>query len=114
VTFQGVTTAHTFRVGSLVDAPSDDVAGGRLALALRGAHPRPGPVELEAFLPSAGIVRLAIADARGRTVARLADGWRPAGRHVFRWDAAAPPGIYLARLSGTRDAAVVRKVVLPD
>ncbi len=117
VTFQGQTVVHTFWLGPLVGVPEVPEPASRLALAVRGANPARGPIELAADLPQAGLVRLAVLDVRGREVARLVDGWRPAGRHVLRWDPAqAPAGIYLARLTKVAGGStpVTRKLVLLD
>jgi len=72
---------------------------------------------LDYELAAAGRVQLAVYDLRGRLVARLEDGWRPAGRHRATWDGrrsdgvAAPSGVYLARLS-QGEFTQVRKLVL--
>ena len=90
------------------------------------AGPALAPVSPNPFNPLAaldyelvdgGHVQLAVYDLRGRLVARLEDAWRPAGRHRATWDgrdaggAAAPSGVYLARLT-QGDAVRVRKLVL--
>ena len=50
-------------------------------------------------MPRAGRVRIGVFDARGRQVAELLDGMRPAGPASVPWDAAAlPAGVYFARL----------------
>lgn len=113
-TYQSTTVVHRFWHGSLTAVPGDPSAGGALALAARGANPAQGAVELDATLPVSAAVRLTIVDARGRRVALLADGWYPAGTHRFRWDAAAPAGIYLARLESSYGAGVTRKVIVLD
>jgi len=101
VTFEGVTTTHHFWVGSLVDAPDEFVSITRPRIAVLGANPRSaaaGPVDFIADLPSSGVGRLTVVDVRGRTMASFGDVWRPAGRHVFRWEASgAPAGVYFAR-----------------
>ncbi|MFA7332086.1 MAG: T9SS type A sorting domain-containing protein [Candidatus Delongbacteria bacterium] len=50
-------------------------------------------------LPGAGTLRLSVHDLRGAEVARLLDGWQPAGRQVVDWNAAGlPSGSYWLRL----------------
>lgn len=61
-----------------------------------------------------GVVRVEVVDAAGRTVRRLASGWRPAGGQSLAWDgrndggAAVAPGVYFARVAGARGAQSVR------
>jgi hypothetical protein len=85
------------------------------------APPRPNPFNpgtAFAFaLSRAGRVRLTVHDTRGRLVARLLDGHMPAGWHDREWDgrggdgAAAPSGVYFARLA-TEEATRTVKMVL--
>lgn len=119
VTYQGSTTAHTFWLGPLTGVPGSPegpAAGARLALGVRGANPARGPIDLDADVPAPGVVTITVLDVRGRTVARLLDGWRPAGRHVVRWDASrAPAGVYLARLSPAGGGSpVTHKLIVAD
>ncbi|MBK7703333.1 MAG: hypothetical protein IPI34_10780 [bacterium] len=70
-------------------------------------HPNPfNPGTTVAFnLRAAAEIRLTVFDVRGREMATLAQGDRPAGRHAAAWDGrgpdgrAAPSGTYFARLS---------------
>ncbi len=63
-------------------------------------------------LPSPGPVRLEVFDATGRSVAVLADGVQPAGRHSVRFDASGlPSGLYVYRLQAG-GAALTRKMTL--
>ncbi len=82
---------------------------------------RPNPfnprTELSYTLPRDALVRLAVHDARGREVAVLAEGPRPAGAHRLDWDGRdrqgreLPSGVYFLRLTADgRDR--VRKMVL--
>ena len=82
--------------------PVDDPAPLPARVALAQNHPNPfNPSTLvEYALPEAGHVELAVFDARGRRVATLVDGWRPAGTLSERWEAGerVPSGVYLCRL----------------
>ena len=64
-------------------------------------------------LPEAAEVRLAVFDALGREVARLADGPAEAGWHAARFEAAdLPSGVYVVRLSAGAHTATQRVTVL--
>jgi hypothetical protein len=69
------------------------------------------------LLPQAETVRLVVYDVRGREVAILADGPRPAGRHDIRWDGRnrsgepVSSGVYYYRLQ-TADGNQVRNMIL--
>ncbi|HYE58762.1 MAG TPA: MnhB domain-containing protein, partial [Rhodothermales bacterium] len=53
-------------------------------------------------LPSPGDARLAVLDLLGREVALLTEGLLAAGTHTATWNAAGvPPGVYVARLTGS-------------
>lgn len=63
-------------------------------------------------LPSANQVTLIIYDMVGKEVARLADGFYPAGTHNMSWNAAnMASGVYLYRLQAG-DQVLVRKMTL--
>ena len=71
-------------------------------IGLLPAYPNPFNPEthLSLSLPEAGYVTLIIYDAQGRIVARLYDGWYPAGYHEVTFGAQGlPSGIYFARLT---------------
>jgi hypothetical protein len=82
------------------------------------ASPNPGwsGTHLDFALPTAGRVRLAIFDVRGRLVSTLADADMPAGAHRLEWSGRGAggevaAGVYFARLvtaTGTRVQRVVR------
>lgn len=56
-------------------------------LRLIGApNPSFGPVHLGFTASRPGLVRVRVLDVAGRVVAKLADGWRPAGRQRLTWD----------------------------
>jgi len=71
-------------------------------IGLLPAYPNPfnPETQLRLSLPEAGYVTLIIYDAQGRIVARLYDGWYPAGYHEVTFGAQGlPSGIYFARLT---------------
>jgi len=109
VDYLGKTYTHTFYV---IDPVAADTPAPVLALERVGAHPGRGAVDLEFRLPAAGLARVSIFDARGRRVARVVDGWRPAGAHHATWDpGAGPGGVYVARLEFA-DRALGRKILV--
>ncbi len=61
-----------------------------------------------------GVVRVDVVDAAGRSVRRLASGWRPAGAQSLAWDGrddggvAVAPGVYFARVTSGRLAQTAR------
>ena len=82
--------------GYLADATANVITGvpdAPLPLEF-AASVAPNPVQTEAFvtyaLPRAGHVRVRVFDVAGREVARLVDEIAPAGRHVARFQPAAP------------------------
>ncbi|MEZ4387125.1 MAG: FlgD immunoglobulin-like domain containing protein [Candidatus Krumholzibacteriia bacterium] len=122
---RGPRIAVTMTIGGLrilvdelltVEAPADLAVP---ALVLTPAWPNPfNPQTVLAFtMPVAGHVRATVLDLRGREVAVLVDGERPAGRHEVRWDGrdrrgrALPSGTYLVDVRGCGEAAS-RKVSL--
>ena len=85
--------------------------------ATRFEAPSPNPTrDRAAFrftLGEAGAARLAVYDALGREVARLADGALGAGSHAFTLDAAAlPAGLYFGRLETPKGVQTQRLVVV--
>jgi flagellar hook assembly protein FlgD len=86
-----------------VIAVAPGAGGGLPALALREVAPNPASssAAFEFAIGSAGRVRLALYDVRGRRVRTLVDGSRAAGVHRELWDgrdqrgARAGAGIYL-------------------
>jgi hypothetical protein len=74
------------------------------AFAIESVSPNPaaGPVQIGFALPVEAPIRLTVVDVQGRTVATLAEGRWPAGRHAVRWlggDGAARrgAGVYFVR-----------------
>jgi hypothetical protein len=71
-----------------------------VALGLSGPNPFQGQTRLEAFLPTAGEVRIAVYDILGREVDVLYEGPHQAGLGRVTLDARAlPAGIYFVRLT---------------
>jgi len=87
-----------------------------LALALASPNPSRDGAMLRLALPNAARVRLAIFDAAGREVRRLADGPMRAGTWSVAWDGAddaghvAASGLYFARLEAEGRALTQRLV----
>ena len=93
-------------------AVGDRPARPTLALAA-SPNPARGPLLISFTLPQSGHVRLVVHDIAGREVARLVDGEVSAGSHQVHWSAAAPPGLYFARLwSPGGESRVTRAVRL--
>jgi hypothetical protein len=96
---------------SATDAPVIAAVAG---LALEPAWPNPFRVgtRIAYSLPQEGRVDLGVFDVRGRRVATLVTGNRPAGSHEATWTPSeAQPGVYFVRLATPRDARSA-KVVL--
>jgi hypothetical protein len=103
--------------GSVAAAPPPEEAV-RIS-ELRPAHPNPFSRSAAIYFDLAApvAVKLDIYDIGGRWIARLADGIRPAGRHVAAWEGRtsagrqAPAGIYMARLQAAGEVRT-RKLIL--
>ncbi len=68
---------------------------------------------LEFSLPEAAEVSVAVYDLRGRQVARVHEGWMPAGLQRLRWDAKdCPSGSYLCRVRAGKIAKSTKLVLL--
>jgi hypothetical protein len=75
-------------------------------------NPFAGSADIRYRLQQGTDVSLAVFDAMGRLVARLARGTQSKGEHAIRWDARGlPGGLYLVRLA-TPAGAQVEKVML--
>lgn len=86
--------------------------GPHAGIALASApNPGRGLTSFTFALPAAGRTRLAVYDAGGRLIATLLDGELLAGPHEVRWAAAAPPGVYFARLTTPGGAVRMTRVV---
>ena len=98
--------------------PAGDAGPRELALTVSGPNPFNVETEFLYTLPEgAGIVSLAIYDARGRLVTRLLDGSGVPGTHRVAWNGsdgegrAVPSGVYFSRLTwkgGSRTRSLVR------
>lgn len=67
---------------------------------------------IEFAMPKAGQASLVIYNVRGEEVARLVDGFTPAGRHTVQWNAGfLPSGVYLYRFQA-EGFTEVRKLTL--
>jgi hypothetical protein len=99
------------------DAPSSGPAA-RVALASSPNPARGGALTVWFDLAAEERVEVALYDVTGRQVRSLARGAYPAGRHALAWDGRddrgrlAAPGVYLARLKGSRTAASHAVVLL--
>ena len=84
-----------------------------LALLPVAPNPARGTARVTFDLPAAGEAAVSVYDARGREVARLAEGYRDAGRHTVAWESARlAPGVYLVRLAAAGDVRLRRAVVV--
>jgi len=99
-----------YRLTALQDGGRRVIAGplevggapGGFALARVGPVPATGSITLELTLPRAATIEVTVLDVQGRTVARLAGGNWPAGRHAIEWNGEGtqgrlPSGLYLIR-----------------
>jgi len=68
-------------------------------------NPASGRASVKLALPSPVVAAVAVYDAAGVKVGALWNGWLPAGRHDFDWDARTPagravgPGVYYVRVT---------------
>ncbi len=79
------------------------------------AYPNPfnPSTTLSVSLPSGGNVAVAVYNAIGQEVARLADGAYGAGVHEFRWEAGGmPSGFYFCRVSGPGLQKIVKLLLM--
>ena len=85
----------------------------RVALGAPFPNPARGTATVVVEVPEAGAVRLSVYDALGREVVTAFDGPMSAGRHAVALDVARlPAGVYVARLTAARGAAVQRMTVV--
>ena len=84
-----------------------------VATVVAAATSKTGLARVTFDLPAAGEAAVSVYDARGREVARLAEGYRDAGRHTVAWESARlAPGVYLVRLAAAGDVRLRRAVVV--
>jgi hypothetical protein len=95
------------------------VAHPGLALAPAAPNPSSASVRLGYSLAKDGRVRVTIHDVSGRMIARLVDGFEPAGTHGALWNGCdptgrpAPAGLYVVRLESGGAVATRRITHLP-
>ena len=80
-------------------------AAARLNLELRSGNPTSDDLRFAVGLLEAGTVNVFLVAPNGTTVARLHEGWLPAGSHELRWDSrSAASGVYwlVAEAGGER------------
>jgi len=101
-----------FSSQSLVDVPASEPVT-QFALSPIAPNPVTENAQVEFALPHPAHVLLRAFDVRGREVARLIDGLRPAGRQNIAWPGARAldPGIYFLRLESP-GVNLVRRFVL--
>jgi hypothetical protein len=75
-------------------------------------NPGHGSARIQFALPRSGQVRLVVYDVMGHQVARLIDGWRPAGWHTAPFEAGVSSQIYLYRLEWEGKAVTGKLAVL--
>jgi hypothetical protein len=93
---------------------ADPPRSGSPIAALFPLYPNPfaGSTDIRYRLQQGADVSLAVFDATGRFIARLARGARSEGEHAIRWDATGlPSGLYFVRLA-TPAGTHVEKVIL--
>jgi len=114
---------YVFRPRS-VQEPSEEIASApfaagaeapaRLVLGAPAPNPFRGATTVTLALPSAQPVRAEVVDLLGRRVTLLHDGALGAGTHALVWDAeAAPPGVYLVRVTTAQGTQTQRVTRLP-
>ena len=114
-------SAGTVRGFVLTPVGTTAVGPERLAAGPDLHAPLPNPARAAATLRFAlaapGHARLDVVDLGGRVVARLADGWRPAGEQSIEWDGrdaggeVVRPGVFFVRLVSAGRVATRKLVV---
>lgn len=91
---------YVFDLQTVVATDSGATPPARIALSPNYPNPFSTATTLPYTVEAPAPVRLAVYDALGREVARLVDGWQPAGRHTVRWEAGdLPSGLYVVVLT---------------
>ena len=106
------TLAFTVALGVASETNDPGVSAG---LHLTAIYPNPArnAAELAFDVPDGADVRLSIFDIAGRLTSVLHDGFRAAGSHRIRFDAAGlPSGVYLVRLESEADSQTRRLLVV--
>lgn len=101
-------------------AREDATSATPTAFALAQSQPNPfaSSTTIRFDLPTREQVKLEIFDPQGRRVARLANGWFPAGFHAVEWDrrgerGVLQPGVYLYRIQAGAFRDQKKLVILP-
>jgi serine protease AprX len=99
--FEAYDAAGRRHLSPQVRLPSADETPVGRETRLSACYPNParGSVNFSFELETAGHVELAVYDLSGRRVATVVDAELPAGRHGCVWEADAPSGVYLYRLT---------------
>lgn len=98
--FAGTQSNGVYRMAkkaASIDRPSAEMRGAANLTAV--PNPASGPVSIRFSLPEEGPVTLAMFNALGEEVARLADGPLAAGEHILYWEGDVPSGAYYCVLS---------------
>jgi len=98
-----------------VSAPASPLILHHSSLILSKPYPNPfnGTLSLSFRTASPGKVALELIDPRGRKVARLFEGFVPAGERRVAWNGAGmPAGSYFIALNGNRNEKVIQKIIL--
>jgi FG-GAP-like repeat len=114
-TFGGDVVSVHLNLTPTVSAPVESMVS-EFVLGPMAPNPSPGEVHIPFAVPRETRVRVAVLDVLGRSVAVLADGVLPAGRHQVTWSGAkgngqAPAGIYFVCYTGGGKTSVRRFVI---
>lgn len=115
VSYETNTVSVLLNCSEILDVPGTQ-APTELSLGLATPNPGVGRMRVPFALPIATRVQVRVLDVLGRSVAKLTDGFLPAGRHNAMWDGTekgvtVPAGIYFVRLEAngkTHTRQVVR------
>ena len=105
-----------YRLGPLVVSTEEPLAASVSGLESIAPNPSSGPVTITYRLARPGLATIAVYDLLGRTVARIDQGVRPAGRHVVMWEPSVEgwipaAGTYIVRLQ-TEQGVSARLITL--
>ncbi|MEM6328337.1 MAG: T9SS type A sorting domain-containing protein, partial [Bacteroidota bacterium] len=107
----GDTARFVLRIATGLVTDAEDAPEAPEALRLLAPAPNPsrGDVQITFEMPTPGEVDLAVYDALGREVSRLASGAYAAGRHALTLDGRSlPSGVYVVRLVASGEARTAR------
>jgi hypothetical protein len=98
--------------GSVAIAERLDVRGKAPEIRI-WPNPSSGLTEIDYALGQGSHVQVSVLDVSGREVARLADGYQPAGPHRLRWPVQdLAPGLYLVRLATPQSCRIEKMIRL--